>query len=102
MFKTEIDERRYGNRLDLTVHDPAIFTNFLGLQNKLQNIPGDVTHVEVDFSKTWVVDHTVLPKLHAMADEWSVGRTLAIMGLENHESISAHQKAARRRRAVEA
>ena len=101
LFKTEIEEHRFGNRWRLTVHDSAIYTNFLGLQRKLARIPEAVNKVEVDFSKTWVVDHTVLHKLHTMADEWPVGRTMAIMGLENHEAMSAHQTAARRRRVAE-
>jgi MFS superfamily sulfate permease-like transporter len=101
LFKTEIEEHRFGNRWRLTVHDSAIFTNFLGLQRKLARVPEGVERVEVDFSKTWVVDHTVLHKLHTMADEWPVGRTMAILGLENHEAMSAHQTAARRRRVAE-
>jgi len=102
LFKTDIEEARFGNRWRLAIHDSALFTNYLGLQRKLAAVPEGVERVEVDFAKTWVVDHTVLHKLHAMADEWPVGRTLAIIGLENHEANSAHQQAARRRRAVPA
>ena len=102
LFKSEIEESRNGGRWRLTVHDAAIFTNFLGLQRKLANVPAGVERVEVDFANAAVVDHTVLHKLHAIADEWPVGRTLAIIGLENHDAMSAHQLASRRRREVPA
>ena len=48
------------------------------------------------------MDHTVLDKIHGMANEWPPERQLVIMGLENHDAMSAHEHSARIRRAVEA
>ena len=74
--------------------------NFLGLQRILAKVPAGVDRVEVDFSNSNVVDHTVLNKRRAIADEWPMGRALAIVGLENHEAMSGHEEAARRRRTI--
>jgi hypothetical protein len=43
-----------------------------------------------------VVDHTVLDKLHGIANRWS-DRELIITGLDDHKAASDHELAARRR-----
>jgi MFS superfamily sulfate permease-like transporter len=97
LFRLISQEERNGDRLTLIVHDSAIFTNFLGLKKRLTSLPEDVKTVVVDFRNTWVVDHTVLEKLHRMTDAWE-DRTLVIEGLEDHTPLSAHELAVRKRR----
>jgi MFS superfamily sulfate permease-like transporter len=54
--------------------------------------------VTVNLSDAKVVDHTVMEKLHEMQRECAQhGRTLNIDGLEDHESLSKHPDAVRRK-----
>lgn len=96
LFSVPIEQRREGDRLILVVRQAAVFTNLLGLKKRLLAIDGDVREVVVDFSDTWVVDHTVLERLHGMAREWP-SCTLAVTGLSRHVASSPHEHAARRR-----
>jgi MFS superfamily sulfate permease-like transporter len=96
LFKTIIHERREGDTLVLEVRDAAIFTNYLGLNKRLKALEPDVRRVIIDFKGTWVVDHTVLEKLHDIGDRWS-DRELVIAGLDDHRPMSKHRLAARRR-----
>ena len=53
----------------------------------------------VDLGETRLVDHTVMEKLHHLQDEWERdGRRLELIGLDAHETLSAHPLAARRKR----
>lgn len=96
LFRTVLSERRSGSELLLEVHEAAIFTNYLGLKRKLQSVPGDVKRVVIDFSNTWVVDHTVLNKLNAISRDWN-DRDLVLTGLDEHMATSPHSLAARRK-----
>jgi hypothetical protein len=60
LLKTIVTERREGSHLTREVYDAAIFTNFLGLRNRLAHLDKDVQTVTLDFGNTWVVDTTVL------------------------------------------
>jgi MFS superfamily sulfate permease-like transporter len=96
LFRAIIHEERDGDTLILEVHDAAIFTNYLGLNRRLKAVPSEVRKVVINFEKTWVVDHTVLDKLHGFAARWD-DRELVLMGLDGHAPMSNHHLAARRR-----
>jgi MFS superfamily sulfate permease-like transporter len=96
LFKAVIEEERNGKELTLRVREAAIYTNFLGIKRRLQNLDETVESVVVDFQNAWVVDHTVLEKLHTMGRSWP-NRRLVLVGLDGHEASSNHQLAARRR-----
>lgn len=99
LFRSEIAERRDGDTLHLGVHHAAVFTNYPGLGRRLAAAERDaaVRRVVVDFGRTRVVDHTVLGRLHGVADRWH-DRELVIAGLDGHRPMSGHGLAARRRR----
>lgn len=96
LFRSIVHEKREGDSLTLEVHDAAIFTNYLGLSNRLKTIDESVRRVVIDFRNVWVVDHTVLEKLHGIANRWQ-DRELVIAGLDEHVPMSNHHLAARRR-----
>ncbi|MCA9624262.1 MAG: SulP family inorganic anion transporter, partial [Myxococcales bacterium] len=96
LFRVVIDEQRAGDVLLLKVHDAAIFTNLLGLKKRLDKLDDGVKKVVVDFGDTWVVDHTVFERLHAIEREWP-DRELEIVGLDGHVPSSSHAFASRRR-----
>jgi MFS superfamily sulfate permease-like transporter len=55
-------------------------------------------NVVVDLSQTRMVDHTVMEKLHQLEREFAEqGIALAIVGLEDHVTLSVHPAAARLR-----
>lgn len=95
-FSAVVSETRDGDTVTLTVHDAAIFTNYLGLKQRLLALDASVRVVVVDFDNAWVVDHTVLAKLDGLARTWP-SRTLELVGLDDHEAASHHPLAARRK-----
>lgn len=96
LFRSVIHETREGDTLTLEIRDAAIFTNYLGLNKRLKALDDSVKCVIINFENTFVVDHTVLDKLHAFANRWT-DRELVLTGLDDHEAMSAHHLAARRR-----
>lgn len=96
LVRSRIREEREGDTLIIHVEDAAVFCNYLGLKRRLAAVGDDVRRVEIDFSQAWVVDHTVLERLHLLSDEWD-GRVLELTGLEGHERASSHDLAAAKR-----
>jgi MFS superfamily sulfate permease-like transporter len=96
LFRAIVEEERNGSELVLRVHEAAIYTNFLGLKRRLQSLDESIDSVVIDFQNAWVVDHTVLDKLHTIGRSWS-NRRLTLIGLDGHETSSNHHLAARRR-----
>ncbi len=96
LFRAVVRDRRDGDVLILEVHDSAIFTNYLGLKKRILQAPPDVQTIIVDFSNAWVVDHTVFGKMHDLAER-SRNVKLVLTGLDNHQPMSAHELAARRK-----
>lgn len=94
LIKAPIEQMREGDLVTLTVHGAAVFTNYLGLKRRLDEIEDDVRRVVIDFSDARLVDHTVQEKLHLMSNEWT-DRTLELQGLQRHSSRSSHHLAAR-------
>jgi hypothetical protein len=92
-----VREERQGDTLTLYVLESAIFTNYLGLKKRLVNLDSGVRRVVLDFEKTWVVDHTVLEKLHKMELTWDGRREMILAGLDGHAAMSSHELAARRK-----
>jgi MFS superfamily sulfate permease-like transporter len=53
--------------------------------------------VVLDLSRTRLVDHTVMEKLHQLSEEiCRSGRKLSVIGLEQHCSLSNHPFATRK------
>lgn len=96
LFRAIVEEERNGSELILRVHEAAIYTNFLGLKRRLQNLDDDIDSVVIDFRNAWVVDHTVLDKLDTIGRSWS-NRRLSLVGFDGHKMSSDHKLAARRR-----
>jgi MFS superfamily sulfate permease-like transporter len=97
LFSATVHETRTDDTIVLEVRDSAVFTNYLSLKRRLMAIPADVKRVIIDFENTWVVDHTVLEKLHRISTNWT-DRQLIIEGFDDHVAMSSHRLAARRKR----
>ncbi|HEY9682888.1 MAG TPA: SulP family inorganic anion transporter [Oculatellaceae cyanobacterium] len=84
------------NAYIVIIKDAAIFSNYLSLKIKLLEIPPRM-HLTLDLSSAKLVDHTVMEHLHNFGENYSrEGGQFTIIGLENHQSASAHPLAARR------
>lgn len=77
----------------------AVFSNWILFRRKLVQVGIDAQrNVMLDMSDTNLVDHSVMEKLDELEGDFSdVGLSLDIIGLENHENLSSHQYAARKR-----
>jgi|GEM_PF-654743 len=74
----------------------AIFSNYLGIKRKLEEIPGGF-QVTIDLKNTKLVDHSVMENLHRFQESYEdTGGTVKIIGLENHTPVSDHPLAAQK------
>jgi MFS superfamily sulfate permease-like transporter len=96
VFSAVVEERMEGERLTLTVHDAAVFSNWLGLRQRLLAAGPNVREVVVDFQNAWLVDHTVLDRLKGLRRTWT-DRRLIRTGLDDHAPASGHPLATRRK-----
>ena len=96
LFRSILSETKDEDTLTIEVRDSAIFTNFLALNNRLRSIDDSIRRVVIDFENAWVVDHTVLNKLEGTGGRWT-DRELVLTGLDNHQAMSEHRLATRRR-----
>lgn len=81
----------------LIVNHAAVFSNWLGLSQVIQENLKEYDSVVLDLSRTRLVDHTVMEKLHQATDEAKrAGKELKIIGLEGHRSLSSHPLSAKK------
>jgi len=97
LFRPDIEETTVGDRVILRIKHAAVFSNYLTIKRWLAK-HAEAKHVVVDFDDARLVDHTVMEKLHVLeAEQALAGRKLEVIGLEGHESLSAHPLAARKK-----
>jgi MFS superfamily sulfate permease-like transporter len=79
------------------VRTSVVFSNWLKLKRVIVQL-AEFRDVEVDLSGARLVDHTVMEKLHEMERDFEqLGRRLHVTGLDEHEAVSRHPHAARRK-----
>jgi MFS superfamily sulfate permease-like transporter len=91
----EIEAAEDGSYQHVTVHDAAVFSNFISLKNRLEALPIG-QHIVIDLSQTQLVDHTVLENLTRFQQDYAAaGGYAELVGLEGHTPVSAYPTAAR-------
>ena len=91
-----IDEDGTSQRI--TLNGSATFTNWLILKKKISGLPAD-SDIIIDCSNARFLDHTVMSRLGELRRDFEAnGRSLKIVGLDNHQALSHHDLAARRLR----
>jgi MFS superfamily sulfate permease-like transporter len=78
----------------------AVFTNYFSLKLLLEKIPAGKI-VQVDFSDSPYVDHTVMENVTRFKNSYeSAGGHMELVGFENHYLLSDHPLAARKNQRV--
>lgn len=86
------------NQYKVEINKAAIFSNYLGIKRKLEEIPPGY-QVSICLKKTKLVDHSVMENLEHFKHDYEAhedGGTVTIIGLENHKPLSSHPKASRK------
>jgi MFS superfamily sulfate permease-like transporter len=98
LLKTQVVVERHENEgVMVRVKDSAIFSTWIGLKKTLEPLMKE-PQVVLDLSETFLVDHTVMAKLQEMEKVFQEnGSTLVIAGLDQHQRLSNHPAAARKR-----
>lgn len=81
----------------LHVRKAAVFSNYLSLKEKLDELPRQ-QRIAIDFSEAKLVDHTMLENLKRYQADYLAeggGAQFELQGLDNHQSLSAYPTAAR-------
>ncbi len=87
-----------GDEYKVEINKAAIFSNFLGIKRKLEEIPPG-HHVSICLKKTKLVDHSVLENLEHFKHDYEAhpdGGSVTIIGLDNHKPLSSHPKSSRK------
>ncbi|MDX2285325.1 MAG: SulP family inorganic anion transporter [Bacteroidia bacterium] len=96
LFKSQAEVSFEGNAYLVRLSHAAVFSNFLGIKDKLESIPPGF-HITVDLQHTRLVDHSVMESLHRFAHAYEAqGGTVRITGLDRHRPVSRHQFATHR------
>lgn len=88
-----------GNEYKVEINKAAIFSNFLGIKRKLEEIPPGY-QVSICLKKTALVDHSVMENLEHFKHDYEAhhdGGSVSIIGLEDHKSLSSHPKSSRKK-----
>lgn len=95
-FKAPTEVSFEGNEYLVVISKAAIFTNYLGIKRKLDEIPYGF-HVTIDLKKTKLVDNSVLENLENFKHNYETNEgNVTIKGLENHEPLAKHRLSSRK------
>lgn len=91
-------ERKDKDHYTIKVEGAAVFSNFLALKSETAALP-DGKKIVIDLSDADLIDHTAMEFIHHFRHDYQRrGGHCHIHGLHNHDAVSPHPLAARRRR----
>jgi len=93
----EINEETEGIYM-VNINDAAVFSNFMGIKNKLYAIPNG-KRVFIDLSNCKLVDHSAMENLHHFEqDYYEAGGEVELIGLDDHQPVANHKLSARKKK----
>jgi MFS superfamily sulfate permease-like transporter len=97
LFSPSMKVSEDGSNLLVKVSGTPVFTNFIGLKKRLENLPKG-RKISLDFSSTKLIDHTVMEGVHHFELEYAEsGGSVHVTGLDGHSPYSQHSFAARKK-----
>jgi MFS superfamily sulfate permease-like transporter len=86
----------------ISARGSAVFSNWIPFKREIEQVGlAERNNVIVDLSGTKLVDHSVMEKLHELEQDFhQANLRLEVVGLENHNQLSAHPLAARKKGAA--
>jgi len=99
-FKAYLDiEPISEDTVKIRASESAVFSNWIPFKRQIEHI-GLVQrkNLVIDVSEAKLIDHTVMEKLHeTQAELQAEGLNFEIIGLDQHQALSGHAEAARKR-----
>jgi MFS superfamily sulfate permease-like transporter len=98
LFKVPIQVSNSDKEYLIEINKAALFSNFLGLKSKLEEIPAG-NKVVVSLKNAKLVDHSVLNSLENFKQHYESaedGGSVIIIGLEHHKPMSKHPLSSRK------
>ncbi len=97
LFKVPVSVSFDNGRYLVEIEKSAVFTNWIGIKNKLEAIPQGMD-LTIDLSNTRLVDHSVMENLHHFEHDYvASGGQVTIVGLHEHKPLSGHKHAAHKK-----
>ncbi|MFA9220580.1 MAG: SulP family inorganic anion transporter [Sediminibacterium sp.] len=98
LFKAQAEVAFIDDKYEVHVSRAAVFTNFIGIKNKLESIPG-ASHITIYFDNSRVIDHSAMEQLHLFKSNYErEGGEVIIEGLNDHKTFSKHHLAGRKKK----
>ena len=85
------------DRVVLKVRSSAVFWNWISLRSTILREAPNCREIVVDLSRSKIVDHSVMEKLHELEVEFrAADKTFEIIGMDEHTPMSHHPLSARK------
>ena len=98
LFKAQAEVAFIDDKYEVRVSRAAVFTNFMGIKNKLESIPAE-SHITIFFENSRVIDHSAMEQLHLFKSNYErEGGEVKIEGLNDHKTFSKHHLAGRKKK----
>lgn len=98
IFKAPTQVSFEGNNYLIEIDKAALFSNYLGIKRKLEQIPTGF-NITIDLMNTKIVDHSVMKNLSLFKDEYErSGGKVQVIGIDEHQPFSNDKLAARKKK----
>jgi len=96
MFKAQCQVNFVGDQYEVHIDKSAVFSNFIGIKNKLEAIPAG-SQITLIFESARVIDHSAMEQLHLFKENYERdGGKVIIEGLNYLKPFSNHHLAGRK------
>ncbi|MFK7900618.1 MAG: SulP family inorganic anion transporter [Cyclobacteriaceae bacterium] len=90
IFKVKGDITTEGKNTVITLHSSVIFSNLISFKKLLATVP-DGCKLEIDVSKTQLIDHSFLSFIyHYQSEKEAQGSSCELKGMDNHKAFADH------------